>query len=252
MRQPDPIIRPKTVILHANNKGRSAGVFRVLTFLIFFSSSCFGTTPVTVTFGLTTGSDLTGGTITHFRSRNSNEFSVETLKFYVSGVRLLNNGKLVYDEPDSYHLIDYSDHRSLSFTLVLPEDIPFTQIAFSIGIDSLTNSSGARGGDLDPTKGMYWTWQSGYINFKAEGSYTTDTTVSNPFQYHLGGYQSPFITLQHVSLQVKSKNNIYVQFDAGRFLEKAIESGQQKIMSPGEPAMLLSEQLPGCFKIKLP
>jgi len=227
------------------------GFTLILTCLLFLSFSCFGTTHVTVTFSLKTGSDLTDGTITRFQTGNSDEYRVETLKFYISGVRLINKGKVVYNEPDSYHLIDYSDKQSLAFTLEVPDNMPFTQVAFNIGIDSLTNVSGARGGDLDPTNGMYWTWQSGYINFKAEGLFTTSKNVSNAFQYHLGGYQFPFFTLQHVTLQVISRNNIDILFDVGRFLEKANSSKQQKIMSPGEPAMLLSEQLPGCFKLKM-
>jgi len=36
-------------------------------------------------------------------------------------------------------------------------------------VDSLANVSGAMSNDLDATKGMYWSWQSGFINLKIEG-----------------------------------------------------------------------------------
>ena len=56
------------------------------------------------------------------------------------------------------------------------------------------------GGDLDPTKGMYWAWQSGYINFKMEGSCSQCLATKNNFEFHLGGYQQPFYAMQTIEL----------------------------------------------------
>ena len=78
------------------------------------------------------------------------------------------------------------------------------KIKFNLGIDSLTNVSGVMGGDLDPTKGMYWTWQSGYINFKMEGSSAVCPTRNHEFQFHIGGYQDPFYAMQTLELEVKN------------------------------------------------
>ena len=70
-----------------------------------------------------------------------------------------------------------------SLALQIPSNIPFSKLKFQLGIDSLTNVSGAMGGDLDPTKGMYWTWQSGYINMKIEGKSNSCKTRKNQFQF---------------------------------------------------------------------
>lgn len=42
-------------------------------------------------------------------------------------------------------------------------------ITFSLGVDSLKQAKPLYSGDLNPLKYMYWTWQSGYIQLKAEG-----------------------------------------------------------------------------------
>ena len=60
------------------------------------------------------------------------------------------------------------------------------RIYFQIGIDSLTNVSGDLDGDLDPALGMYWAWNSGYINMKLEGKSSSCKSVKKEFQFHIG------------------------------------------------------------------
>jgi hypothetical protein len=105
------------------------------------------------------------------------------------------------------------------------------------------------GGDLDPTKGMYWTWQSGYINFKLEGKSTICPTRNNAFEFHLGGYQPPFNCLKTALLKSTNQKNIVVVFDLNQFLSSIDLSKQNQIMSPNNQAVLLSEQAIKSFKI---
>ena len=122
---------------------------------------------------------------------NPDSFRINSCKFYISGIELLQNAKLIYKEKKSFHLLDAAEAASMTLMLNTPKDVLFNQIKFNIGIDSTTNASGAIGGDLDPTKGMYWTWQSGYINVKLEGQCSNlCKTRNNEFEFHLGGYCS--------------------------------------------------------------
>lgn len=66
-----------------------------------------------------------------------------------------------------------------------------------IGVDSLKSAGGAgeRTGVLDPTSygddGMWWSWNSGYIFMKLEGTSTAIPTAIKPdqkFAIHVGGY----------------------------------------------------------------
>ena len=61
-----------------------------------------------------------------------------------------------------------------------------------LGVDSVRNVSGAQTGGLDPAKGMFWTWSSGYIFFKLEGSSPKSGDVQKNLTYHIGGFQGPY------------------------------------------------------------
>lgn len=57
---------------------------------------------------------------------------------------------------NEYFLIDASDAGSTTIALqALPGK--YDQVAFTIGVDSIRNISGAQTGALDPGKGMFWT-----------------------------------------------------------------------------------------------
>jgi hypothetical protein len=106
------------------------------------------------------------------------------------------------------------------------------------------------GGDLDPTKGMYWTWQSGYINLKLEGKSKQVPGGNNVFQFHLGGYAAPFATAQEVRLETTNDDIVTIQADVQRLLE-GINLGQQNsIMMPGKEAVILSQKAAAMFNIR--
>jgi hypothetical protein len=115
-------------------------------------------------------------------------------------------------------------------------------IQFKLGIDSITNVSGAFGGALDPTKGMYWSWQSGYINFKMEGR-----VKDKNYLLHLGGYSSPFKAVQQVVLPVLHQSNEFkIVLPLKDLLQKEIPENNI-IMSPSLAAVLISKKIASFF-----
>jgi hypothetical protein len=186
-----------------------------------------------------------------FKLSNSDSIQFETLKFYISSVAFLNNDKPVWKEKNSFHLIDASEEKTLSVTLKAPANILFNSIKFNLGIDSITNSSGAMGGDLDPTKGMYWTWQNGYINFKLEGTSNLCKTRKNEFQFHLGGYQYPYNSLQTIVLKTNSQEKIDVTIDLEKLISSIDLERENQIMSPCKEAVMLSKQVSDIFSVQV-
>jgi hypothetical protein len=186
----------------------------------------------------------------NYLSREGAELKFEAFRFYISNLRFAMNDSVTWQEKDSYHLYDQSARNS--FKLRVPANIRFNTLKFDLGIDSLTNVSGAMGGDLDPTKGMYWTWQSGYINFKLEGKSHQCQNPKREFQYHLGGYQKPFDALQAVSLKTASKDVVMIRFDVKQFMEFADLAKEDHIMSPGAGAVKLSIAASFCFSSDKP
>lgn len=118
-------------------------------------------------------------------------FKVSLFRYYLTNLVLEGEGNTPdYIQPESYYLIDHSGANAVySFVLNNVPAGTYKSIRYTIGVDSLRNVSGAQTGALDPAAGMFWTWSSGYIQFKVEG------TLVNPageFIYHVGGFQGPF------------------------------------------------------------
>ena len=175
--------------------------------------------------------------------------SISMLRLYLSNFTFLKNGSIVFEERNSYHLLDLEDENTLELKFAGLENLDFDLLQFNLGIDSLTHVSGAMGGDLDPTKGMFWTWQSGYVNFKLEGTYVKCPTRNHEFQFHLGGYLAPFQSVQSVQLKVSKGEKLLLQLDVSPFFEQVDWVKKYSIMSPGKEAVAASRVLANSFSI---
>ena len=150
--------------------------------------------PLSVEFDNIAGSadlQLNTGVYTNAAGEN---FTVTKLKYYVSNFTLTKMDGSVYVVPkDScYFLIDESNEETHEPILNVPEG-EYKTISFLLGVDSLKSTAGVgeRTGDLDPTGAgadMYWSWNSGYIFFKIEGTSPASTLADNAFMYHVGGF----------------------------------------------------------------
>jgi len=124
---------------------------------------------------------------------------IEEFKFYISSLQL--QGDRHFAEPNSFHLVDAEDTTSLRFAIDMPVG-NYQSLDLNIGIDSATNMAGALGGALDPINGMYWAWNTGYINAKLTGHSNRCVTLHHAFEYHIGGYIPPYNTLRKVRLSL--------------------------------------------------
>lgn len=178
-------------------------------------------------------------------------FVLHTFRWYLGNVVFWKNGEVVFSEKGRYHLLDMEDSTSRAWPLPQAA-IGADSLSFNLGVDSATTRSGAMGGDLDPTKGMFWSWQSGYINVKLEGTAAQSTARGKTFELHLGGYWPPFQAAQPVGLPIgkttRAENleltlELAPLFDAVDWLQKP------NIMSPGAETVRLSKRLAQGFKV---
>lgn len=171
------------------------------------------------------------------------------LKFYLTGLRCSNENIIVNDESKDYFLYDFETNSTISFHIL--NSTICDKISFDLGVDSLTNMAGAQGGALDPIQGMYWAWQSGYINFKLEGYSPAIDTRKNKFQLHLGGFLSPYNTQRSIQLESENTNGANtIILDLQRFIDAIEIETNHTIMSPSEKAMIMSDTLAECFFIE--
>ncbi len=184
-----------------------------------------------------------------FRSETDTTLKISELKYYISNVSFYKKGTCIFAEPNSYRLLDVATCNPCTLEVASPKKIKYDEMRFTLGIDSATNVSGAMGGDLDPTKGMYWTWQSGYINLKMEGKTKDNNKQSKEFQLHLGGYASPFLAAQSVRFQWKNNQEIPLIFDVKNIVEAMNSNSTWHIMSPNAKAVVFSKIAAESFKL---
>lgn len=124
------------------------------------------------------------------------------------------------------HLLDIEDNLICS----IPDDAE----SVIIGIDSMqtvkTNFSGA----LDPINGMFWTWNSGYINVKIEGISQRSIQRNHIFQMHLGGFTAPHQV--SIPLRIPRNTPIKLSIDIAPCIDALLSNYQGTVMSPGKHA----------------
>lgn len=172
---------------------------------------------------------------------------ITVFKWYISHLKLVENNRVVWAEKNSYHLLDAFDTTSLSFTLPTPALLTYDQIVFGLGIDSITNTSGILDGPLDPSTGMYWAWQSGYINLKLEGTDSRCLSAGGKFEFHLGGYSYPHNSFQELHIPTASTENIIIYVNPISLLNQIPLESSDHIMSPGPQAIQVSKKATTIF-----
>ncbi len=183
----------------------------------------------------------------YFVSSLDDSIKIDRLKLYISNIELSNKNDSSYARKNHY-LLDIEKEESLHISLPSIEN--HTQLNFQLGIDSLVNVSGVMGGALDPMNGMYWSWQSGYINIKLEGVSPSCPARKNEFSYHLGGYSYPNNTLQAISLMTRSRNELIIEIDLTEFFRQVDLRKEYAIMSPSSQAVKMAQHFSSLFRIK--
>ena len=180
-----------------------------------------------------------------YLTQNNDSISFSILKIYFSDFRFKDkiSGRITsIDTLIFYDLADSSTHSFFN-NLNLSN---YESVAFTLGLDSSKNVSGELENAYDPLLGMYWAWNTGYINLKIMGESSAVPTNSHEFEFHLGGYRSPFATAQTIQVDL---NDQYIYFDVEKLFSESINlTKNHHIMLPCKDAFLISQGLSACFK----
>lgn len=188
------------------------------------------------------------------------KYTISKLRYYVTNVSL-HNALNAAGEKNSYHLIDESKEESQTFSFNLSPGT-YNSLVFLLGVDSLHNVSGAQSDDLDPTKDMFWTWNSGYVMAKMEGNSPSSKLVNNKYEFHIGGYAGTYNVIKKIhldfidgALDIKDGKTVEIIVDADintwwsdpndiKIAEHA------NITSPGKFALAISDNYAKMFHIE--
>lgn len=187
-------------------------------------------------------------------SKQNDTLTFDKIKMYLSKPQFIFKNDLNPEEANSYHLIDIEDLKSQQFSVKNSSRKEIIGLKFNIGVDSLASVSGAMEGALDATNGMYWAWQSGFINFKIEGKSSSCLTRKNKFQFHVGGYLQPYYAMKSVEIPIEkyqiSNRLINLKVDFAKLFNEVKLSETNTIMIPGKEAMKLADLTKLIFSIE--
>ncbi len=185
-------------------------------------------------------------------------FTVRSFKYYVSHIIIIYKNKKNFAVKENPHLINEGDSLSKWFSFTAPAGT-ITGISFLLGIDSITNVSGVQTGDLDPAKGMFWIWNTGYIMAKLEGASTSSKAPGKQYSYDIGGYKKDENAAREIILSLPSAQNhqpssFTITADISKWFwskNKLKISEQPMCHSPGAFAMKVADNYADMFSISV-
>jgi hypothetical protein len=196
----------------------------------------------------------------HYTNAAGDTFNITLFKYYLSNFSLVdNNGGKVALAP-GYFLVSEDSAASKKIVQQCPEGT-YTAISFMIGVDSVLNFSGPQSGALDPLHGMFWTWNSGYIMAKLEGTSPSSRLPNHMLQFHIGGYRAPHVTQRPVTLPLPAalvigpgqQPRVDLQADAMTWFNGAYPLSFRQMagfMTPGTPADRIADNYQHMFSVK--
>ena len=192
---------------------------------------------------------------TRYSNRFGEPFSVEQFKYYISALSVIDRDgheELLMQDP---HLIDESDSASLTLHFSSGQ-LPIRAIRWLLGVDSAVNTGGVQTGDLDPMRGMFWTWNSGYIYARLEGQSDSARAPAHRFTWDVGGYKSNANAAREVVLDIREgqadKAVLTIEADLLKWFDgkTAVRlSASPTCHEPGALAMRLADNYATMFSI---
>ncbi len=128
-----------------------------------------------------------------YRTASGDQFSATRLRYYLSNFRLRRADGSFYQAPldakssEGYFLVDVAVPASQTFKFIDAPAGDYSGVEFLVGVDDARNSAGVQTGALDPARGMFWTWRTGYIFLSLEGQSPQSSAPQHALTFHVGG-----------------------------------------------------------------
>lgn len=189
------------------------------------------------------------------------DYTINKFRYYISNIFFQHAGKKSETNPSIY-LIDQAKEESKTISFSVPAD-EYSSLHFQIGVDSIYNVSGAQTGPLDPTKDMFWTWNTGYVMAKLEGISPASKVVNGKYEFHIGGFSGKNNVLKTVNLPFPENKSLHlipgktteivIIADADTWFQDPHDlkiAVRPAINSPGKFAVAMSENYIKMFTIE--
>ena len=171
---------------------------------------------------------------TTYTNHFGEDFTVTKFKYYLSNIVLKKGNKKEVIQ-NTYFLVDEASDTTKNISLPI-EGGTYDGISFTIGVDSARNNSGAQTDALDPALDMFWTWNSGYIMAKMEGTSLVSTAPGHRIEYHIGGFKGEYNSIRTIDFSFTAP----LQVGANHSMEAVIEADLQKWFDGVHPITIAS------------
>ena len=190
-------------------------------------------------------------------------FTLSKLRYYLSNFRLRRADGSWFVAPQSaessegYHLVDAAVPASTTFEIANVPAGNYTGIEFLIGIDAARNHAGAQTGALDPARGLFWSWKTGYIFFQFEGHSPQSTSSGQTLTYHVGGDATAARTVllplapKPARVEARLVPTIHLKADVGRLFDapNAIRFGELSAAMDAERVRPIADNVAALFTV---
>ena len=198
----------------------------------------------------------------NYVNANLDTFKVSIFKYYVSNVVLTKSDNSTYVVPNSYFLVD---HKVTGKNIVTLTGVPianYKSIQFILGVDSTRNVSGAQEGALAQSNNMFWSWSTGYIFAKMEGTSPQSGNSSKTLAFHIGGFSGANNALKTINLSFGSSTanvsatvtpEVHLKCDLSKWFKGTHTitfATQHSIMMPGMNALKIAANYSNMFSFE--
>jgi hypothetical protein len=131
------------------------------------------------------------------------------IRYYITNVELTTKAGTKVNLGNA-NLIDFLPPNTSSFSI---NNIPvgnYTSLSYLIGVDSIRNSGGVQEGDLDPSNGMFWTWNTGYVFLRCKGRFGI---AESAFSLDIGGTRNLMVSNHSLIPFKKSGTSATINFN---------------------------------------
>lgn len=176
-----------------------------------------------------------------YHSKQYDSLQLSTFKCYLSNIKFIyaDGSSQVFEK--KYKLIDADSIQSHKIKFPQNKSNKVQYIEFNVGVDSIPSTQGALANELDVQNGMYWAWQSGYINWKIEGTSKSCATHKHQFAFHIGGYQAKQNALRTVRLPYSTTSKNVLHIDLAYFFDEVSLKEINSVQIPGNAAMKMAD-----------
>jgi len=173
-------------------------------------------------------------------SQKGDSLRINKFKCYISDLKLHFTDGRSETIGKKYTLLDADSLAAPAYKMADFKNSSPGYLELSIGIDSIPNTQGALSNELDVQNGMYWAWQSGYINWKIEGPSSSCTTHKQHYTFHVGGYKAKQNALRTIRLPFPQNAKNILHIDLAAFFNEISLKTTHTVQIPGDAAMLLA------------